>query len=172
MLDHALTSFDHVRLPAGSMLGDLAKPLNERDQYLHAIQRLSTGTLALTLWILPFLKCATFIAGRYSQKRTVQQGIRGTRAPILHFRTQQLPILHAVAQVAVIEAYANWATDEFSNNKSLHPGTRYGLSVILKNVMIFDGQKSLGNLMERSGAQGMYPHNQMATFEVGQFQQP
>jgi acyl-CoA oxidase len=166
MLDHALTSFQHVRLPANSMLGELAKPDNLRDQYLSTIGRLGTGALALSLWMIPFLKCATFIVGSYSQRRTVQQGAKGERAPIISFRTQQLPIMHSLAQIAVMKPFADWLTDVFSNDVSLHPGARHGLGVILKNVFLFNGQGSLASLIERSGAQGMYPHNQLTTFEV------
>ncbi|OQE88305.1 hypothetical protein PENNAL_c0017G11826 [Penicillium nalgiovense] len=166
MLDHALTSFHHVRLPATSMLGELARPANLRDQYLSAIDRLGTGALALSLWIIPFLKCATFIVGSYSQRRTVQQGAKGERAPIISFRTQQLPIMHSLAQIAVMKSFADWLTGVYSNDVSLHPGARRGLGVILKILFIFNGQGSLANLIERSGAQGMYPHNQLAAFEV------
>ncbi|KAJ5924134.1 acyl-CoA oxidase [Penicillium verhagenii] len=156
MLDHSLTSFQHVRLPAEAMLGDLAMPSNMRDQYLSAINRLGNGALALSLWIIPFLKCATFVVGKYSQSRTVQQGMRGGRVPIISFRTQQLPILHALAQIAVMEAFADWITDLYSTDVSLHPAAKDGLG---------NGQGSLANLIERSGAQGVYPHNQMAAFE-------
>ncbi|CAG8266986.1 unnamed protein product [Penicillium nalgiovense] len=166
MLDHALTSFHHVRLPATSMLGELARPANLRDQYLSAIDRLGTGALALSLWIIPFLKCATFIVGSYSQRRTVQQGAKGERAPIISFRTQQLPIMHSLAQIAVMKSFADWLTGVYSNDVSLHPGARRGLGVILKILFIFNRQGSLANLIERSGAQGMYPHNQLAAFEV------
>lgn len=167
MLDHAITSFDHVRLPANSMLGDLEKPANMRLQYLSAIHRLGNGALALSLWIIPFLKCAVYCVGRYSQRRTVQEGAGGKRVPIISFRTQQLPILHCLAHIAVMDAFTDWATDQHSNNAALHPGTRHGLAVILKALFLHNGQSSLANLTERSGAQGMYPHNQMSAFEVG-----
>ncbi|KAJ5100409.1 acyl-CoA oxidase [Penicillium angulare] len=147
------------------LIADLRKPANLRVQYLAAIHRLGTGALALSLWVIPFLKCAVYVVGRYSQRRTVQEGAGGKRVPIISFRTQQLPILHCLAQIAVMDAFADWATDQHSNNKALHPGIKHGLAVILKAVFLQNGQASLANLIERSGAQGMYPHNQMAAFE-------
>ncbi|KAL5359067.1 acyl-CoA oxidase [Aspergillus floccosus] len=163
-LDHGLTSFEDVYLPPSALLGDLAKPTNMRDQFLSAIHRLTTGALCVSLWTIPFLKCASFIVGKYSQNRTVQQGIHGERAPILSFRTQQLPVLHAVAQVAVMEPFALWVTEQY-NDLSLHPAAKHGLAVIVKAVFLQNSQGSLSDLIERSGAQGMYPHNQMGAFE-------
>ncbi|PYH31550.1 acyl-CoA oxidase [Aspergillus neoniger CBS 115656] len=124
VLDRSLTSFDNVHLPTNAMLGELAMPADMRAQYLSAIHRLGTGALALSLWIIPFLKCAAYCVGKYSQRRTVQA------------------------------------------DNSLHPGAKHGLGVIIKAVFLQNGQWSLANLIERSGAQGVYPHNQMATFEV------
>ncbi|KAL4895629.1 hypothetical protein BDV59DRAFT_211270 [Aspergillus ambiguus] len=164
MLDHGLTAFENVHLPPGAMLGDLEKPANLRNQYLSSIDRLSIGAMCLSLWMIPFLRCAAFIVGKYSQRRTVQQGINGERAPIISFRTQQLPILHAVAQVAVMEAFTDWVTWKY-NDPSLHPAARHGLGVVGKALFLQNTQGSLSNLIERSGAQGMYPHNQMGAME-------
>ncbi|PWY71235.1 acyl-CoA oxidase [Aspergillus eucalypticola CBS 122712] len=166
VLDHSLTSFDNVHLPANAMLGELAMPADMRAQYLSAIHRLGTGALALSLWIIPFLKCAAYCVGKYSQRRTVQAGVHGERVPIISFRTQQLPILHSLAQIAVMEPFSDWITHLYSTDNSLHPGAKHGLGVIIKAVFLQNGQWSLANLIERSGAQGVYPHNQMATFEV------
>jgi hypothetical protein len=107
MLGYGLTSFDHVQLPATALLGDLARTLNMRDQYLSAINHLGTGALAPTLWVILFLKAAVLITGRYSQGQTVQQGTHGERSPIIAFRNQQLPILHTIAQIAIMEPFSN-----------------------------------------------------------------
>ncbi|KAJ5757328.1 acyl-CoA oxidase [Penicillium nucicola] len=166
MLDHSLTSFDQVRLPPSAMLGKLEMPANLRNQFLSSISRLGTGALALSLWIIPFLKCSVYTVGTYSQNRTVQQGARGKRAPIISFRTQQIPILHTLARIAVMEAFADWMTDLYSNRQyAYHPDARHGLAVIVKCLFIQNGQSSLKDLIERSGAQGVYPHNQMTAFE-------
>ncbi|GKZ86670.1 hypothetical protein AnigIFM56816_002082 [Aspergillus niger] len=166
MLDHGLTSFDNVHLPANAMLGELAMPADMRTQFLSAIHRVGIGALALSLAIIPYLKCATYCVGRYSQRRTVQAGVRGERIPIISFRTQQLPILHSLAQIAVMEAFADWITNRYSTDSALHPGAKHGLGVILKATFLQNGQWSLANLVERSGAQGLYPHNQMVSFET------
>ncbi|PYH85117.1 acyl-CoA oxidase [Aspergillus uvarum CBS 121591] len=153
MLDHSLTTFDNVRLKASAMLGDLAKPGNLRAQFLFAIGQLRLGSLALSLWTIPFLKCAAFIAGKYSQQRTVQEGVKGDRVPILNFRTQQLPIARALAHVAVMEPLVEWVVSQQNNYAAL------------KSLFVFNGQESLSALVERSGAQAMFPENQMANVE-------
>ncbi|KAH8692187.1 hypothetical protein BGW36DRAFT_42969 [Talaromyces proteolyticus] len=165
MMDHAITSFHGVSLPPNAMLGDLAKPDNFREAFLKAIGRIGAGTLALSLWVIPFLKSATFIVGKYSMRRTVQLGLGGDRAPIISFRTQHMPVLHALAQISVLEAFADWATTQFTNTQ-LDPRSRYGIAVIVKAVFVNHGQDTLAGLIERSGAQGVFLHNQMTVFEA------
>lgn len=165
MLDFCITSFDHVQLPRSAMLGDLTKPANMRTGYLSAIQRIGTGTLALSIWITTFLKGAVYIAGKHTLSRTVQQGLHGKRTPIMSFRTQHRPILRTLAQIAVLEPFADWVENSYVD-KSLHPKSRDGLGVILKAIAVQLGQGSLANLCERIGARGAFIHNQLMEMEV------
>ncbi|PWY70922.1 acyl-CoA oxidase [Aspergillus heteromorphus CBS 117.55] len=164
MLHHDLTSFSHVHLPSTALLGKIARPSNMRDQYLSSIHRLSVGAIVLSLWVIPFLKCAAYVVGKYSQHRTVQQGVRGERVPIITFRTQQLPITHALAEAAVLEPFADWIAAQH-RSPSLSPATKHGLSVILKVIFLQNGRGSLSELIERSGAQGMFPDNELIKLE-------
>lgn len=165
LLDFVLTAFDHVHLPSTAMLGDLARPSNMRDQYLTAIDRLSTGALIVSLWVIPFLKGAAFTVGRYSQRRTVQEGLQGERVPIISFRTQQLPIAHALAEVAVLAPFADWVIKQHKSH-TIGPGLKHALSIILKVVFLQHGSESLKQLNERSGSRGMFPINGLAEMEV------
>ncbi|PWY83648.1 acyl-CoA oxidase [Aspergillus sclerotioniger CBS 115572] len=165
VLNHDLTSFDHVYLPPTALLGDFTKPINMRDQYLASIHRLSIGALIIGLWVIPFLKGAAFIVGKYSQRRTVQEGLHGPSVPIISFRTQQLPIAHALAEAAVLEPFADW-TIEQHKSPSTSPGAKHALSVIFKVVALQNGRESLNHLIERSGARGMFPDNGLLQTEV------
>ncbi|GCB20523.1 acyl-coenzyme A oxidase-like protein [Aspergillus awamori] len=165
LLDFVLTTFDHVHLPPTAMLGDLARPSNMRDQYLTAIDRLSTGALIVSLWVIPFLKGAAFTVGRYSQRRTVQEGLQGERVPIISFRTQQLPIAHALAEVAVLAPFADWVIKQ-QKSPSIGPGLKHALSIILKVVFLQHGSESLKQLNERSGSRGMFPINGLMEMET------
>ncbi|KAB8212906.1 acyl-CoA oxidase [Aspergillus novoparasiticus] len=153
VLDHSITSFNQVRLPSNAILGDLKSPVNMRDNFLDAISRVNTGGMALLLCIIPFLKCTAFTVGLYRE-----------RVPILFFRTQQLPVLHTFSQLAVMEAFAEWATTRY-NDSSVSAVTRRALSVILKVLFLYYRKASLSDLIERCGAQGMFPHNQLAQLE-------
>ncbi|RAK97434.1 acyl-CoA oxidase [Aspergillus ibericus CBS 121593] len=163
-LNHDLTSFDHVHLPPTAVIGDVAKPTNLRDQYLASIHRLNIGALIISLWVIPFLKAAAFIVGKYSQQRTVQAGLHGERVPILTFRTQQLPIAHALAGAAVLERFADWAI-EYHKSSAIGPGAKHALSVIFKVVALQNGRDSLFQLIERSGARGVFPDNNLLKIE-------
>ncbi|OQD65072.1 hypothetical protein PENPOL_c006G10071 [Penicillium polonicum] len=163
-LDHAITSFNQVYLPPTAMLGSHRKPANMRTQFLTAINRLGYGTLALSLSAIPGLRCAAFIVGKYSLRRTVL-GPEGSPKPIISFRTQQLPILHALAETAVMEPFANWITTKFADT-SLDFAVRHGLAVIFKGAMLQYTQKSFANLLERCGAQGVFMHNQLVEMEA------
>jgi hypothetical protein len=135
-----------------------------RTQFLTAINRLGFGTLALSLSTIPGLKCAVLIAGKYSLRRMVH-GPEGSPKPIISFRTQQLPILHALAECAVMEPFANWITAKFSDT-SLDFSVRHGLAAIFKGAVLQYTQKSFANLVERCGAQGVFIHNQLVEMEV------
>ncbi|PYH92490.1 acyl-CoA oxidase [Aspergillus ellipticus CBS 707.79] len=165
VLHHDLTSFNHVHLPSTALLGDLEPPANMRDQYLRSISRLVVGALAMSMWVVPFLKCAVYVVGKYSQQRTVQQGLHGERVPIITFRTQQLPIAHALAEAAVLEPFADWIATQHTS-PSTSPAVKHGFSVILKVVLLQNGRGSLNELIERSGAQGMLPDNKLIELET------
>ncbi|OQE42967.1 hypothetical protein PENCOP_c003G03942 [Penicillium coprophilum] len=162
-LDHAITSFNQVCLPSTAMLGSPKKPANMRSQFLTAINRLAFGTLALSLAAVPSLKSATLIVGKYSLRRMVSDA-QGFPKPIISFRTQQLPIMHALAQSTVLEPFANWITAQFSDT-SLEFPVRHALAVIFKGAVMQYTQESFGDLLERCGAQGVFIHNQLAEIE-------
>ncbi|CAG8904521.1 unnamed protein product [Penicillium egyptiacum] len=163
-LDHSITSFNQVHLPSTAMLGSPRKPDDMRSQFLMAINRLGFGTLALSLSTIPGLKGAVLIAGKYSLRRMVH-GPEGSPKPIISFRTQQLPIMHALAESAVMEPFANWITAKFSDT-SLDFSVRHGLAVIFKGAVLQYTQKSFANLVERCGAQGVFIHNQLVEMEA------
>ncbi|KAJ5375107.1 Acyl-CoA dehydrogenase/oxidase [Penicillium concentricum] len=145
-LDHSITSFNQVCLPPTAMLGIPKKPANMRSQFLIAINRLGSGTLALSLSTIPALKCTALI-------------------PIISFRTQQLPILHALAECAVMEPFANWITAQFSDT-SLDFSVRHAFAVIFKGAVMQYTQKSFGDILESCGTQGVFVHNQLAEIEA------
>ena len=128
------------------------------------IRRITTGTLAMSLIIIPALQRATYIVGKYSLRRTVG-GQNKTQIPIISFRTQQLPICHALGQLAVMEPFARQIITWFKDH-SFKAEVRNGFAVILKAVFIQMAQHSIPQLIERCGAQGLFPHNQICDTDV------
>ncbi|KAF9887215.1 hypothetical protein FE257_010469 [Aspergillus nanangensis] len=146
VLDHAITSFDQVHLPQTAMLGKLEMPADMRENFLSAIGRVGYGSLALSLWTIPFMQY-------------------GEPTPIISFRTQQVPILHALAQVNVMVPYMNWATTQFRDT-SVDFRVRHGVGAILKATFMQHGQGSIAGILERCGAQGVFIHNQLVELEA------
>ncbi|KAJ7485009.1 hypothetical protein B0H11DRAFT_1148270 [Mycena galericulata] len=158
-VDHALTYFDHVYLPSTALLGKLEKPKDLRSNFLRVIWRVAVGSLALSTLSIPALKAGVYVAGKYSLRRTVT-GPDGSPMPIISFRTQQLPILHTLAQTQVLEAFAATAIEWFTRD-GLDMTVKHGIAASLKAVMLQHVQTSLYQLAERCGAQGLYEHNQI-----------
>ncbi|TIA07785.1 hypothetical protein D6C80_09591 [Aureobasidium pullulans] len=156
---YAITSFENVILPSNAVLGSLEKPANMRENFFNQIGRISPGTLAMSMIMIPALKLVTYIAGKYSLRRTVGVAEK-KRIPIILFRTQQMPILHALAKLAVMVPFAKQCVEWFKDT-SFKPEVRHGFAVIMKAVFIRMAQRSIPELVERCGAQGLFHHNQI-----------
>lgn len=164
----------HVRLPSSALLGDHKKPADFRANFMSCIHRVSVGSLAVALVVIPSLSVSAYITAKYSLQRTVAVGPESasgppTRAPIWSFRTQQIPILRAFAQVEVMKAFASEAIDTYSNPESpLDPRVRAGIACCAKAFLVQQSEGSLHvlALSERCGAQGLFHHNQIISVQV------
>ena len=163
-LDHALTSFNTVPLPADAMLGSLAKPAQMRQHFLALIHRVGVGAVSASLVLLPSLKLAIYLAGKYSLRRAIG-GPKDNRIPIISFRTQQLPILHTLALSAALQPFTTEVISRFCDSAN-GPSDRQAIAAISKAVFIQHGQKSVASLIERCGAQGLFEHNQLSNLDV------
>lgn len=132
-------------------------PTNMRLNFLAAIWRVGVGTLALSTSMIPMLKRGLYVAGKYSLRRTVQ-GSHNKPMTIIGFRTQQRPILHALAQVYVFDAYAEDSARLYVDSRIEKP-VRHGIGTVLKAVVNQATQSSLYSLAERCGAQGLFEYN-------------
>ncbi|RAH74038.1 uncharacterized protein BO66DRAFT_408499 [Aspergillus aculeatinus CBS 121060] len=148
-LDHSITSFNHVRLPASALLGSLAKPEDPRKNFLHVISRIG--------------RCA-FVAGKYSLRRRITNP-EGSPIPIFTFRTQQQPLLHALAQIAVFGAWIPQCIAQYTDPIHAAP-VRHALGVCVKAVLSKAVQHSGFHLAERCGAQGLYEYNHIVESQL------
>lgn len=159
-MNHAITYFDNVRLPSNSLLGSLEKPTSAKANMVQATWRIAVGSMALGCLAIPMMQTYATIGAMYSLRRHV--GPLENRIPIMHFRTQQIPILTTTAQVYVMEAFARWATKLFRDT-SLDTRVRHGIAAVLKAVMVQHSQASAIAISDRCGAQGLFAHNQISS---------
>ncbi|KAL2825529.1 hypothetical protein BJY01DRAFT_241534 [Aspergillus pseudoustus] len=163
-IDHALTLFNHVRLPHSALLGTLDEPADERKQFLDTIQRVAVGTLFLSAPAIPALKVAIYNASRFSVRRMVL-GQDGNPVPVMTFRTQHLPILHAIAQVHVLQAFLVAAGTAF-RNVNTDARVRHAIATAFKAAAVQHFNKSIKAMNDVCGWHGYFEHNQLLQFEL------
>lgn len=110
------------------------------------------------------LQLSSHIAFRYSLRRHITSP-DGIRIPIMTFRTQQSPILTAVAQSYVLRAFHNDAIKIIVDD-DVDPRVKNGLASCVKAIMVQHCQQSMLALSDRCGAQGLFSYNQMSDFHV------
>jgi alkylation response protein AidB-like acyl-CoA dehydrogenase len=159
-VNHALTSFNHVCLPPSALLGDLGKSNRMHRDFMSSIWRVTIGALAISSVAIPDLQISSYIAARYFQRRHVTS-VYGNPVPILSYRTQQLPLLHAIAQAFVLKALYKWSIEQFMD-KNLDIRVRHGVAACCKAVMVQHAQLANCVLSERMGAQGLFEYNRLS----------
>jgi acyl-CoA oxidase len=109
------------------------------------------------------MKAYATIGATYSMRRHV--GAPHNRVPIMHFRTQQIPILTLIAQIYVLEAFLHWCTTLFSNT-TIEPCVRHAIAGIFKTTIV--GLANAGGIAvaDRCGVQGLFAHNQLTAMQV------
>ena len=161
-----MTSFNHVRLPRYALLGDV----NEDPKWAFTLgtARIAIGSLSLSLLSIGFMSISAYIAGKYSLRRTVINAA-GHTTPIWSFRTQQLPILHSLAQLFVSRVYAHEVIGIFQKKLAQRPVDDrglIGLSVTVKAALLERMKPSLTAMGERCGSQGLFEENQLIAIQV------
>lgn len=161
-VNHALTSFHNVVLPRSALLGSTDHL--DRNIFMMSISRVAVGSIALATLAASFFRVVATIAARYSQRRTVI-GNGSTPAPIMQFRTQQIPIFTALAQAHVLRAFDRWAVDAFSDLDE-DPRVRHGIAACFKVTTVQISQAATISVSDRCGAQGLFEHNQMSVLHA------
>ncbi|TQV95615.1 hypothetical protein V2A60_000799 [Cordyceps javanica] len=159
VVDHAITTFTHVRLDAFALLGDLDAPQNERNAFFDCIHRVTIGTLSLSFFHVPTLRVFAYVLGRYSQRRSVAASESGKQRPIVSFSTQYTPVLTALTYASVFDAFAKATAAEFMEASSEH--VRHALATIFKQTVTHTTKPLYAEMIERCGWQGLYNHNQL-----------
>lgn len=164
-VNHAITTFENVRLPSTAILGSTEASKNSKAALNQAIWRVITGTLAIGSMVLPVMKAVATIGTMYSLRRHV--GSPTNRIPIMHFRTQQLPILTLTARIYVMEAFQQWCTAIFSDT-TVDSRVRHAVAGIFKTTITELANAGSIAISDRCGVQGLFAHNQLTTLHVSQ----
>ncbi|KAI2603754.1 putative acyl-CoA oxidase [Hypoxylon sp. NC1633] len=159
-VDHAITTFNHVRLGQDSLLGSPKPSSDPRAEFFNQISRVTAGTLAISLWNIPALRHSAYIAGTYSLRRHVAGDGPGQRVPIISFATQYRPILTAIAQASVFDAFADEAMRIFVDG-TISPVVRHGVVACFKATVTVATQTTLNELTDRCGWQGLFAYNRI-----------
>lgn len=160
-MNHAITHFEHVHLSSFALLGHLGKSETPHEDFLVSIWRVSVGTLSLSSCTIPLLQIATHIVSKYSARRTIG-GPNGALLPIIAFRTQQMPIFYATAQVYVLQALHKHITESFLDRR-LDARVRHAFATVFKAAAMRPCQNLHMALSERCGAQGLFAYNQIVS---------
>ncbi|KAH7913696.1 acyl-CoA dehydrogenase NM domain-like protein [Hygrophoropsis aurantiaca] len=162
-VNHSITTFDHVRLPGSALLGSLEKSMFPRLELLNSMWRVAIGSIALGSIGVPAMKVYSAIGASYSRRRFI--GSISDQRPLLSFRTQQIPVLTAVARTYALDAFRRWAVAHFSDT-SEDPRVRHGIAACFKAVAVQFTQCASLEISERCGAQGIQSVNMMTNMHA------
>lgn len=164
-IKHALTYFQHARLPATALLGSPEKAKDPRAAFFYNISRVISGTLSMGAMGMSTMRIASYVGGRYSMRRTVIDASTGSPRPIISFSTQYTPVLTAISQTMVMEAYANAARSMFIAAKS-DPSMKHFIAATFKATIMRFAQSTPLTLGDRCGAQGLSEVNQLSVMHA------
>ncbi|EGO22911.1 hypothetical protein SERLADRAFT_450631 [Serpula lacrymans var. lacrymans S7.9] len=164
-LDFSITSFNNVRLPHSALLGaDLGLPEDPLKAWWDEMWRIPLGTAAVAAPLIQGVRHAAYIGGQYSLHRMIM-GKGPAPVSILTFRTQQRPVLQAIACAMVLHNWFPRCIKDLMND-SLDHRVRHGLAVILKTSASRLSQLCIREVAERCGAQGTFEHNCLIRMEA------
>jgi hypothetical protein len=97
-------------------------------------------------------------------KASIQQN---NGIPIIKFRTQQIPICHALAEGAVVTEFAAWSVNRFVESvNGMDNKLRHAHAMLFKTVAIGHALTSTRILAQEIGWRGLFEDNQIISFEV------
>ncbi|CAA7265293.1 unnamed protein product [Cyclocybe aegerita] len=160
---HALTYFNHARIPASALLSKFDKAADPRDSYFNDITGVIRGGLCLGMMAVGAMHIVSYIGGEYSRRRHVIDASTQLPRPIISFSTQYIPILTAVAQTLVFDAYAREAVNLFSiAARNGNVFRQHFISSLFKTGAVRMAQANSLEVGERCGTQGLMEINQLS----------
>ncbi|MEE1752820.1 acyl-CoA dehydrogenase family protein [Streptomyces sp. SP18CS02] len=176
-VDHCLTTFDHVELPASALLqgahgrlaadGTLTSGVgNRRKRFLRSIGRVTAGKLCMSACGVGAVRAALTIAVCYAHQRHVAGMTAGRRVPLAAFRSHQDRLLKATAHAYAMTFLHRAATRAWARHEPHEREDVERLVAVTKAWNTWQGRQILIECRERCGAQGLFPANGLADFPV------
>ncbi|MER5636918.1 acyl-CoA dehydrogenase [Kitasatospora sp. NPDC002227] len=168
-VDHCLTSFDRVELPAAALLtgehgrlaldGTLSSSLgNKRKRFLAAIGRVTTGKLCMSAAALATARKGLAVAVRYGHHRrlTTPQG----DLPVFAHRSHHAPLVGALATTYAMTLLHREAVRRWASRTDTEAAER--LVAVVKGWTTWEARAIATECRERCGAQGLLAVNGIA----------
>ncbi|KAK0495006.1 acyl-CoA dehydrogenase NM domain-like protein [Armillaria luteobubalina] len=163
-VDHAMTSFNHVRLPNTALLGSTEAAKDPRSAFFLNISRVITGTLCMGAFGVSAMGVASCIGARYSLRRRIMDPSTGSPRPIISFSTQFIPVLSAIARSLVFNEFCDYARALFVSETN--PVVRHCVAAIFKATVVKHAKDITLTLGDQCGAQGLFSVNQLSSLHA------
>jgi acyl-CoA oxidase len=145
------------------------KAADQKAAFFDLISRVVVGTMSMGFFAVSAMRIVSAIAAHYSTRRVVTDSVSGRCLPIISFSTQQIPVITAIAQAHVLNAFMSDVYDCFVG--VCDPATRHLYAAVFKTTAFRCVNMSIPELCNRCGAQGLFEANQMSVILVSHCQQ-
>ncbi|MDT0440475.1 MULTISPECIES: acyl-CoA dehydrogenase [Streptomyces] len=171
-VDHAITSFDHVRLDRTALLtGDHADLdpdgtfhsaiRNRRQRFLRSIHRVTTGKLCLAAAALSGARATLTIAVRHAHRRHTSAPGSHSHVPVFAHRGHQSRLLAATARAYAATLLMREVVRRRSDPNDPRPTETEVLVPIVKGWATWQARDIVTECRERCGAQGLLSANRI-----------
>lgn len=176
-VDHCLTTFDRLRLPASALLGgdhgrlaadgSLTSAVgSRRKRFLRSIGRVTEGKLCMSASGVGVSRAALAIAVRYAGVRHISGTAAGSRVPLAAHRSHTDRLLTACATVYAMTFLHRAATRAWAGRTPEGRARTERLVAVTKAWTTWQARDVLIECRERCGAQGLFPANGLAEFPL------
>lgn len=158
-VDHCVTSFDQVRLPASALLGELPSDRSAgtgRQRFLRAIGRVTTGKLCMSACGVGAAKTAVTLAVRHAHSRQAAGLTPGSTVALFEHRAHQTRLIDTVATTYAATALHRYAVRRWTEATPKDRPEVERLVAITKGWTTWQGRAVAIECRERCGARGVF----------------
>lgn len=171
-VDHAITTFDRVRLPRWALLSGKDNRLSRdgmfsttlagsRDIFFSSLRRVDWGKFVLTASVMPGLKLSLALATRYAATRALSThgGRRVLADHAYHRRSLARSYVRGLGSIALYEGLKH----KHLPNGRRDPARFRTDAGLTKAISVELAREVVGECMNRCGAQGKFMRNRIST---------